>query len=31
LGIIHTVSGHTVDVFHWDQEVELDPDAIDET
>jgi hypothetical protein len=31
VGIIHAMRGDTVDVFQWEQEVELDPDAIDAT
>ena len=30
-GIIHAIAGNTVNVFTWDQEIELDPDAGDET
>ena len=31
VGIIHTIRDDGVDVFQWEQEVELDPDAEDET
>src|SRR3954447_2112140 len=30
-GIIHAIAGNTVNVFTWDQEIELDPDVEDET
>ena len=29
-GIIHAIAGNTVNVFTWDQEIELDPDVADE-
>jgi hypothetical protein len=31
VGIIHAIRGDTVDVLNWEQEVELDPDVVDET
>ena len=30
-GTIHAIRGDTVEVFQWNQDVELDPDAEDET
>ena len=30
VGVINTIRGDGVDVFQWEQEVELDPDAVDE-
>jgi len=30
-GIIHAIAGNTVNVFTWDQEIELDPDVADGT
>ena len=31
VGVIHTIKDDGVDVFQWEQEIELDPDAVDET
>ena len=31
VGVIHTIRDDGVDVFQWEQDVELDPDAVDET
>jgi len=28
-GIIHAIAGNTVNVVAWDQEIELDPDVVD--
>jgi hypothetical protein len=30
-GIIHAIRDDGVEVFQWEQEIELDPDAVDET
>ena len=31
VGVISAVGEDDVDVFHWSQDIELDPDAVDET
>ena len=31
VGVVHTIHGADIDVFHWDQDIELDPDVVDET
>jgi hypothetical protein len=31
VGVINAIKDDGVEVFHWEQEVELDPDAVDET
>lgn len=31
IGVIHTITGGGVALFQWEQDIELDPDAEDET
>lgn len=31
VGVIHAIKGDGVEVFHWEQDVELDPEAEDDT
>lgn len=30
VGVIHTISDNGVDVFQWEQDIELDPDVVDD-
>jgi hypothetical protein len=31
VGVIHTITDNAVEVFQWEQDIDLDPDATDDT